>query len=219
MEVRVLHVIPYESSRKRMSMIVELPDGHLVLFCKVREGGGNERYGADSVLLELHDPQQNNSRFVESIACQVGTWAEEAFRTMVFGYKSVDVSAFREWLAAYEAASADPEQKELRKQKKPNALDRLEFEMENGLVLQGATAIEDSLQEGVPEALAQLSDAGIHVWMITGDKVGTAKNIAVACNLLKLPEMKLVEFTKEAVDATLLSKAARAEDLTEKISP
>ena len=165
------------------------------------------------MLLELHDPQQNNSRFVESIACQVGTWAEEAFRTMVFGYKSVDASAFREWLAAYEAASADPEQKELRKQKKPNALDRLEFEMENGLVLQ------DSLQEGVPEALAQLSDAGIHVWMITGDKVGTAKNIAVACNLLKLPEMKLVEFTKEAVDATLLSKAARAEDLTEKISP
>ena len=171
------------------------------------------------MLLELHDPQQNNSRFVESIACQVGTWAEEAFRTMVFGYKSVDASAFREWLAAYETASADPEQKELRKQKKPNALDRLEFEMENGLVLQGATAIEDSLQEGVPEALAQLSDAGIHVWMITGDKVGTAKNIAVACNLLKLPEMKLVEFTKEAVDATLLSKAARAEDLTEKISP
>lgn len=171
------------------------------------------------MLLELHDPQQNNSRFVESIACQVGTWAEEAFRTMVFGYKSVDASAFREWLAAYDTASADPEQKELRKQKKPNALDRLEFEMENGLVLQGATAIEDSLQEGVPEALAQLSDAGIHVWMITGDKVGTAKNIAVACNLLKLPEMKLVEFTKEAVDATLLSKAARAEDLTEKISP
>lgn len=171
------------------------------------------------MLLELHDPQQSNSRFVESIACQVGTWAEEAFRTMVFGYKSVDASAFREWLAAYEAASADPEQKELRKQKKPNALDRLEFEMENSLVLQGATAIEDSLQEGVPEALAQLSDAGIHVWMITGDKVGTAKNIAVACNLLKLPEMKLVEFTKEAVDATLLSKAARAEDLTEKISP
>ena len=171
------------------------------------------------MLLELHDPQQNNSRFVESIACQVGTWAEEAFRTMVFGYKSVDASAFREWLAAYDTASADPEQKELRKQKKPNALDRLEFEMENGLMLQGATAIEDSLQEGVPEALAQLSDAGIHVWMITGDKVGTAKNIAVACNLLKLPEMKLVEFTKEAVDATLLSKAARAEDLTEKISP
>lgn len=171
------------------------------------------------MLLELHDPQQNNSRFVESIACQVGTWAEEAFRTMVFGYKSVDASAFREWLAAYDTASADPEQKELRKQKKPNALDRLEFEMENSLVLQGATAIEDSLQEGVPEALAQLSDAGIHVWMITGDKVGTAKNIAVACNLLKLPEMKLVEFTKEAVDATLLSKAARAEDLTEKISP
>ena len=91
--------------------------------------------------------------------------------------------------------------------------------MESGLVLQGASAIEDGLQEGVPEALAQLSDAGIHVWMITGDKVGTAKNIAVACNLLKLPEMKLIEFTKEAIDENLLSKGGRTEDLTERISP
>ena len=55
--------------------------------------------------------------------------------------------------------------------------------------------------------------------MITGDKVGTAKNIAVACNLLKLPEMKLIEFTKEAIDENLLSKGGRTEDLTERISP
>lgn len=46
MEVRVLHVIPYESSRKRMSMIVELPDGRLVLFCKV----GKEKWMNDRAL-------------------------------------------------------------------------------------------------------------------------------------------------------------------------
>ena len=125
----------------------------------------------------------------------------------------------------YEAASEDPVQKELRRQKKPNQIDQLQFNVENGLILQGATAIEDSLQEGVPEALAQLTDAGIHVWMITGDKpntaisIGRSKNIAVACNLVKLPDMKLIEFTKEAVDQTLLSKGAHAEDLTDKISP
>ena len=95
----------------------------------------------------------------------------------------------------------------------------MEEELETGLILQGATAIEDSLQDGVPEALEELSNAGIHIWMITGDKVGTAKNIAVACNLLKLPDMKLVEFTKEAVDNNLLAKGGRVEDLTEKISP
>ena len=170
-------------------------------------------------MLELHDPAVNDAHFVEMLACQVGTWAEEAFRTMVFGYKELTEESYDAWMEEYERVCEDPVQKELRKNKKPNRIDELQFQMENGLILQGATAIEDGLQEGVPEALAQLTDAGIHVWMITGDKVGTAKNIAVACNLLKLPEMKLIEFTKEAMDEELLSKGGRTEDLTEKISP
>ena len=170
-------------------------------------------------MLELHDPAVNDAHFVEMIACQVGTWAEEAFRTMVFGYKELTEESYNAWMEEYERECEDPAQKELRKNKKPNRIDELQFQMENGLILQGATAIEDGLQEGVPEALAQLTDAGIHVWMITGDKVGTAKNIAVACNLLKLPEMKLIEFTKEAVDDNLLSKGGKVEDMTEKISP
>ena len=171
------------------------------------------------MMLELHDPAVNDAHFVEMLACQVGTWAEEAFRTMVFGYKELTEESYDAWMEEYERVCEDPVQKELRKNKKPNRIDELQFQMENGLILQGATAIEDGLQEGVPEALAQLTDAGIHVWMITGDKVGTAKNIAVACNLLKLPEMKLIEFTKEAVDDNLLSKGGKTEDLTEKISP
>lgn len=170
-------------------------------------------------MLELHDPALNDAHFVEMLACQVGTWAEEAFRTMVFGYKELTEESYNTWMEEYERVCEDPVQKELRKNKKPNKIDELQFQMENGLILQGATAIEDGLQEGVPEALAQLTDAGIHVWMITGDKVGTAKNIAVACNLLKLPEMKLIEFTKEAMDEELLSKGGKTEDLTEKISP
>ena len=171
------------------------------------------------MMLELHDPAVNDAHFVEMLACQVGTWAEEAFRTMVFGYKELTEESYNAWMEEYERVCEDPVQKELRKNKKPNRIDELQFQMENGLILQGATAIEDGLQEGVPEALAQLTDAGIHVWMITGDKVGTAKNIAVACNLLKLPEMKLIEFTKEAMDEELVSKGGRTEDLTEKISP
>ena len=170
-------------------------------------------------MFELHDPQANNIRHVDSMACQVGVWAEEAFRTMVFGYKPLSNDTFTRWMTEYEKVINDPMQKELRKNKKPNRIDQLQFMIENGLILQGASAIEDGLQEGVPDALSQLSDAGIHIWMITGDKVGTAKNIAVACNLLRLPEMSLIEFTKEAVDNNLLAKKGRVEELTDKISP
>lgn len=170
-------------------------------------------------MFELHDPNINNTRLIENIACQVSSWAEEAFRTMVFGYKPLSDEEFIQWMSEYEIVSNDPTQKELKKMKQINRIDQLEFELENGLILQGASAIEDSLQEGVPETLEQLANAGIHIWMITGDKVGTAKNIAVACNLLKLPDMKLIEFTKEAVDEKLLAKGGNVEELTDRISP
>ena len=47
------------------------------------------------------------------------------------------------------------------------AFERIERELE----LLGATAIEDKLQEGVPETIRSLSTAGISIWMLTGDKV------------------------------------------------
>ena len=45
-------------------------------------------------------------------------------------------------------------------------------EIEQGMTLLGATAVEDKLQDGVPEAIANLASAGIHIWMLTGDKQG-----------------------------------------------
>ncbi|KAH9632831.1 hypothetical protein HF086_005886 [Spodoptera exigua] len=46
------------------------------------------------------------------------------------------------------------------------------------------TAIEDKLQDGVPETIANLSMAGIKVWVLTGDKQETAINIGYSCQLL-----------------------------------
>lgn len=48
----------------------------------------------------------------------------------------------------------------------------------------GATAIEDKLQEGVPETIDKLAQAGIKIWMLTGDKLETAINIGYSCKLL-----------------------------------
>ncbi|MPC48007.1 putative phospholipid-transporting ATPase IF [Portunus trituberculatus] len=58
-------------------------------------------------------------------------------------------------------------------------------QMETELTLLGATGVEDLLQEGVQETLESLRVAGIKVWVLTGDKVETAVNIAYSCGHFK----------------------------------
>ena len=82
------------------------------------------------------------------------------------------------------AAASDPLEVQRLKLGEPNAIDALQAEIECDLTLQGATAIEDKLQDGVPEILADLRKAGIKLWMLTGDKEETAINIAFACQLV-----------------------------------
>lgn len=57
-------------------------------------------------------------------------------------------------------------------------------EIERNMLLMGGTAIEDRLQDGVPETIAELAKSGIKLWVLTGDKTETAINIGFACNLL-----------------------------------
>jgi phospholipid-transporting ATPase len=80
----------------------------------------------------------------------------------------------------------------------------LEVEQAAQMDLVGATAIEDKLQDDVPEAIRSLLEAGINVWVLTGDKLETAINIGMACNLLE-PAMEsagnLLRIVGETVDA------------------
>jgi len=71
------------------------------------------------------------------------------------------------------------------------------------LRLLGASAIEDKLQDGVPEAIATLSKAGIKIWVLTGDKLETAINIAHSCNLIA-PRMKNIVLNKRKLMVGLL---------------
>ena len=57
--------------------------------------------------------------------------------------------------------------------------------LESNLTLLGATAVEDKLQDEVPEVINDLQAANIKVWMLTGDKLETAENIARSCKLIK----------------------------------
>lgn len=65
-------------------------------------------------------------------------------------------------------------------------------EIESQLELLGVTAIEDKLQDEVPESIAKMISAGVKVWMITGDKQETATNIAVSCRLFNDTDSLLI---------------------------
>ena len=54
-----------------------------------------------------------------------------------------------------------------------NNLETLISSMEKNMILQGATSLEDKLQQGVKKAIQDFIDAGIHVWMLKGDKIDT----------------------------------------------
>lgn len=69
-------------------------------------------------------------------------------------------------------------------ERREQAVEAVSDEIEQKLSLLGATAIEDRLQEGVPECIAILQEAGIRVWVLTGDKLETAINVGFACRLL-----------------------------------
>merc|ERR1719210_2964681 len=71
--------------------------------------------------------------------------------------------------------------------------------------LVGATGIEDRLQDGVPDAIARLREAGIVVWVLTGDKQETAINIAFSCKLFSsnMEVIKLNARSRDIAESTL----------------
>nr|KAG5693727.1 hypothetical protein BaRGS_002110 [Batillaria attramentaria] len=73
--------------------------------------------------------------------------------------------------------------------------------IERNLVLLGATAIEDKLQDGVPETIYKMAMAGIKLWVLTGDKQETAINIGYSCQLLT-QTMELIIVNEHSLDAT-----------------
>ncbi|XP_044790512.1 phospholipid-transporting ATPase IC isoform X2 [Bubalus bubalis] len=160
----VLALLDFNSDRKRMSVIVRTPEGNIRLYCK----------GADTVIYErLH--QTNPMKQETQDALDI--FASETLRTLCLCYKEIEEKEFEEWNKKFMAAS-------IASTNRDEALDKVYEEIEKDLILLGATAIEDKLQDGVPETISKLSKADIKIWVLTGDKKETAENIGFACELL-----------------------------------
>ncbi|XP_058279766.1 phospholipid-transporting ATPase ID isoform X5 [Hirundo rustica] len=162
---QLLAILDFNNIRKRMSVIVRSPEGKIRLYCK----------GADTILLErLHPVNQDLSSIT---ADHLNEYAGEGLRTLVLAYKDLEESYYRDWSERLHRAGSAPEARE-------DHLARLYDEVEHDMMLLGATAIEDKLQQGVPETIAILTLANIKIWVLTGDKQETAVNIGYSCKML-----------------------------------
>ncbi len=140
--------------------------------------------GADSKILSRLCDDADAS--VEPTNRAVAEWGEDGLRTLVFAYRLLTPADFERFFEEFHRANADVQEKAKHDAHiMPNAVDDAMDSVERELVLLGATANEDELQDGVPDTIATLSEAGIKVWMLTGDKMETAVNIAFATQLVR----------------------------------
>ncbi|XP_037020634.2 phospholipid-transporting ATPase VD isoform X1 [Artibeus jamaicensis] len=191
---QLLHILPFDSVRKRMSVVVRHPlSNQIVVYTK----------GADSVIMELLSAaspdgaslEKQQMLIREKTQKHLDDYARRGLRTLCIAKKVMSDTEYAEWLRNHFLAETSIDNRE-------ELLLESAMRLENRLTLLGATGIEDRLQEGVPESIEALHKAGIKIWMLTGDKQETAVNIASACKLLERDDQLFILDTqsKEACE-------------------
>ncbi|KAL5999628.1 putative phospholipid-transporting ATPase 4 [Asimina triloba] len=158
-EYKILNLLEFSSKRKRMSVIIQDEDGQILLLCK----------GADSIILERLS--KNGKAYEEDTVRHLTEYGEAGLRTLVLAYRKLNESEYSAWNSEFLKAKTTigPEREAL--------LEHAADLMEKDLILVGATAVEDKLQKGVPQCIDKLAQAGLKIWVLTGDKMETAINI------------------------------------------
>nr|XP_027190290.1 putative phospholipid-transporting ATPase 9 isoform X2 [Cicer arietinum] len=196
---KLLNVLEFNSSRKRMSVIVKDEEGRILLLCK----------GADSVMFERL--AKNGREFEEKTLEHVSEYADTGLRTLLLAYRELDEEEYNEFDSKFsEAKNSVTVDRE-------SLIEEVSDKIERNLVLLGATAVEDKLQNGVPDCIEKLAQARIKIWVLTGDKMETAINIGFSCRLLRqgmkqiiihleIPEIQTLE---KGGDKMAIIKASR----------
>ncbi|XP_043864362.1 phospholipid-transporting ATPase ID isoform X6 [Drosophila mojavensis] len=163
-EYELLHILDFNNVRKRMSVILRRGNS-VVLYCK----------GADNVIYDrLHSGQEDLKARTQD---HLNKFAGEGLRTLVLAERRLSEQYYNDWRSRQQEAALSMDSRE-------SKLNAVYEEVESGMQLLGVTAIEDKLQDGVPKSIANLQNAGIKIWVLTGDKQETAINIGYSCQLL-----------------------------------
>ncbi|KAF9880986.1 hypothetical protein CkaCkLH20_01136 [Colletotrichum karsti] len=170
--VRIMDVFPFTSEGKRMGIIVQffdhsqstppnLANSEIWFYQK----------GADTVMSAI---VAENDWLDEETA----NMAREGLRTLVVGRKRLSYQQYQEFSSSYQAASLAITGRDAGMQRV------VSHHLERDLELLGVTGVEDKLQKDVKPSLELLRNAGIKIWMLTGDKVETARCVAVSSKLV-----------------------------------
>ncbi|KAH8914962.1 phospholipid-translocating P-type ATPase [Atractiella rhizophila] len=200
-EWELLNVLEFTSARKRMSIVVRrlgvredrssTVEGDLN---RMVEGTGRLfllTKGADNVIFERLAPGQDSVKADADSALE--DFANEGLRTLCLAFKELNEDDYQDWNMRYNDATTLIEGRD-------EKMEELASEFESNLQFLGSTAIEDKLQDGVPETIADLRRAGIKIWVATGDKLETAIAIGKTCNLIS-KDMNLIIIRGSEFDA------------------
>ena len=168
-DYKIICLLPFDSSRRRMSIIVQLDD-QIYLFIK----------GAETAIWP-HLSGFNDADVKATIEQDSLGFAEQGYRSLLVAYRQLTLREFEDWFQRYQHAANSLDNRE-------EAISDAATEIEVDLMLAGLTAVEDKLQDGVPTAIATLRCAGIKIWLLTGDKQATALSTAQAASLVNIPQ-------------------------------
>jgi phospholipid-translocating ATPase len=151
-----------------MSIICETPDGEIIQYIK----------GADSTIEKLLNENNKKSNELVKTKEYLKKYSTYGLRTLMLAYKVLSRDEYDEWNNKYENVKKSPSYKE-------EDILKLYDEIERDFNVLGSTAIEDQLQDNVNDVIDSFVSIGIKIWMLTGDKYETAKNIAFSCKLFQ----------------------------------
>ncbi|CAG9325909.1 unnamed protein product [Blepharisma stoltei] len=185
-EYKVVGVNEFNSTRKRMSVVLESltePSRPPILYCK----------GADNIILERVNASEAEKSELNK---QLYDYSVQGLRTLVLAKRELTRAESQDFERKWQAAKNAMADRQKR-------LDEVAAEIEVNMELIGATAIEDKIQEGVPETIADLMEGGVKVWVLTGDKQETAINIGYSCKMLK-QDMEVIIINSHSLEAAKL---------------
>ena len=170
-DIERLQLIEFTSDRKRETVIVK-DRGIIKVYVK----------GADSIIEERLSKKTPES-ILKQCKYYVNKFSAQGFRTLFIAMKILSQEEYDEYEEKLNKA-------QMSEQDKDKKVEEVNNTIENELYLIGTTIVEDKLQENVPETIKKLRISNIKVWMLTGDKMNTAYNIGLSCNLIN-KEMKI----------------------------